>query len=588
MAEVTRPTFISQKDSDYADQTNELITALIHRETFQDIADSAAFKNMTESITGTWTFNNVVVGAAVPTLGTHFTNKTYVDGLVASGNSTGISYGGITSINADTAKFDVTAGSGYIYSDATSATGSSETVTWTAKTAQVVTGGDGITYLYLASNNDTIVQTSVAPTRETRRTRIYLGRLIVSGGVIVAAEDDRDFIRQGISQLRDMSEAIGKVKLNGLVVTANGANLLLDHSAGTFFDFGNNGQSDPHTKDISVNTGFTFRYRTQSTDEGGDITAIDPNNYDVGGVVTAMTNNKFQIQEIILFTSGNIRIQYGQNQYSTLEDAKAAIATRTFTQNPASADGTRIAYLIVQDGATDLSNASSAVVITTNKFGELGGGVTVNAGALIAANNLSDVVTPATALANLGGAALTGATFSGEVAVGDGQLTVNNSSTAVGALVNLDFSNTALTDADKRTVVLRAVNEGGSTGTRGGAFEMYLREASSGSTFIKPFSISNSGDATFSNDVTAADFILSSDERKKDIHKIIGGEEIEYIEYNYKGSDKTRFGVSAQQVQKVIPEVVHTDAEGMLSVSYIDLLIKQIASLEARVKELEK
>jgi hypothetical protein len=123
----------------------------------------------------------------------------------------------------------------------------------------------------------------------------------------------------------------------------------------------------------------------------------------------------------------------------------------------------------------------------------------------------------------------------------------------------------------------------------GGQFRLRRNTAAAKdySTSTLPFSVSVD-DTTFGGDITADDFILSSDERLKDIHKVIGGEEVEYIEYNYKNSDRTRFGVSGQQVQKVIPEVVHEDEDGMLTVSYIDLLIKQIASLEARVKELEK
>lgn len=37
--------------------------------------------NQNETVSGSWTFSNVIVNNVTPTLGTHLTNKTYVDGL---------------------------------------------------------------------------------------------------------------------------------------------------------------------------------------------------------------------------------------------------------------------------------------------------------------------------------------------------------------------------------------------------------------------------------------------------------------------------------------------------------------------------
>jgi hypothetical protein len=99
-----------------------------------------------------------------------------------------------------------------------------------------------------------------------------------------------------------------------------------------------------------------------------------------------------------------------------------------------------------------------------------------------------------------------------------------------------------------------------------------------------------SGTGRFTSTVTATNFILSSDSRVKEnilpyTSNIL---DIEYKSFNLK-SDPTisRVGVIAQEIEKDHPELVYTNAEGMKSVAYIDLLIKEIVSLKNRVKQLE-
>jgi hypothetical protein len=60
---------------------------------------------------------------------------------------------------------------------------------------------------------------------------------------------------------------------------------------------------------------------------------------------------------------------------------------------------------------------------------------------------------------------------------------------------------------------------------------------------------------------------------------------------SYEKDLKQCIGVIAQEVETVIPEVVHTDADGMKSVAYgnlVGLLIESIKELTARVESLEK
>jgi hypothetical protein len=99
------------------------------------------------------------------------------------------------------------------------------------------------------------------------------------------------------------------------------------------------------------------------------------------------------------------------------------------------------------------------------------------------------------------------------------------------------------------------------------------------------------GVTTFSNTVTATNFILSSDERKKTKIKDLT---CDNINVNWKSFElkedegEYRTGVIAQELEQSHPEFVKTDDEGFKSVKYIDLLIAKIAELEARLEKLEK
>lgn len=98
-----------------------------------------------------------------------------------------------------------------------------------------------------------------------------------------------------------------------------------------------------------------------------------------------------------------------------------------------------------------------------------------------------------------------------------------------------------------------------------------------------------SGTGRFTGDVTATNFILSSDERLKQNIEIFDDSkhiEISVKEYELKSEPNTkRVGVIAQELEKTNPEFVRTDAEGFKSVAYIDLLIAKIAELEARLEK---
>ena len=124
------------------------------------------------------------------------------------------------------------------------------------------------------------------------------------------------------------------------------------------------------------------------------------------------------------------------------------------------------------------------------------------------------------------------------------------------------------------TVNTQSLRIGGLTGTNWNEIQLNAENG-----------VTTNGNLTATGTVTATNFILSSDKRLKENFKDLGNG---YYSFNFKGSKEKRYGVIAQEVQEYAPELVSEGEDGYLKVAYIDLLIKKIAELEARVKELEK
>jgi hypothetical protein len=98
------------------------------------------------------------------------------------------------------------------------------------------------------------------------------------------------------------------------------------------------------------------------------------------------------------------------------------------------------------------------------------------------------------------------------------------------------------------------------------------------------------GAGVFSSTVTATNFILSSDRNlKTNIEPIVAKSvPIQYKQFELISDlGQPRYGVVAQELEESNPELVRKDADGVLSVAYIDLLIMEIAALKQRVLDLE-
>lgn len=166
-----------------------------------------------------------------------------------------------------------------------------------------------------------------------------------------------------------------------------------------------------------------------------------------------------------------------------------------------------------------------------------------------------------------------------------------------------------LTASAARTF-LSALNKTGDTMTGdlsiiNGATEMKLTLGSSGGYYFGNATTAgykNSGGTTMvswnftSGDFTAAGNITAySDERvKKDISTVEGAlalvQKMRGVRYTRRSDDVRGVGVIAQEIKKVLPEVVTDNESGRLSVAYgniVGVLIEAIKELADRVEELE-
>jgi hypothetical protein len=104
------------------------------------------------------------------------------------------------------------------------------------------------------------------------------------------------------------------------------------------------------------------------------VTALDPANYDEAGVLTAVGGGASQstIQRVWLIPTSDVNadyvVQYGQQTYSTLAAAAAAIGSGNFVTHPITDDAVLIAYVCLIRTATNLSDPAQATFVHPGRF----------------------------------------------------------------------------------------------------------------------------------------------------------------------------------------------------------------------------
>ena len=298
--------------------------------------------------------------------------------------TSGLITGGIVSINADTTKFDITAGSGVIIDNWTDPLNPVvSNISWSAQTAITTTYLATDNFSYVGINSAGAVQqfNSLATNAERRDIVVLVKLAHTSRTVIANIVDIYDASQSPVAQLRDLFEDIRYINI-GNVISANGANLSINKTAGSLTGKGvnyKNNIKDPNKVSLASSSPVTLQYRTQTGVSTANATVIDPANYDVAGTITAIAGggNTSTNQRVYLFPNGNVRIQYGQVIYPTMAAAMQGFANESFTifENIA-LSGILIGIITVRKGATTLNSTTDAMFTIASKFGELSSGAT--------------------------------------------------------------------------------------------------------------------------------------------------------------------------------------------------------------------
>jgi hypothetical protein len=289
---------------------------------------------------------------------------------IAHTGATGLNEGGLLTINTDAAKFDLSAGFGYVVNGHSDPDNTTYTkVNWTAKIANVIPNLDTQKQTYVAVDiNGDLFLTNVPLTATQRRNYIRIGVLIHLNNSAVTYIDNQPTVNIEIGgQVQDILEALGFRSLSGNRVFPVSNNLKIKKELGRVFKSGanfDNLTTQPHSFTLAAQEPITFRYRTQTGAEGADITDITPSIYDLNGTITpvAATATLATIQRVYIFQDGVIRIQPGQRVFTTLNAAITAINSDFFiTDLDIAENGLYLGAIVLTRNAVDLSNISQVI-----------------------------------------------------------------------------------------------------------------------------------------------------------------------------------------------------------------------------------
>lgn len=346
--------------------------------------------------------------------GDYMTGELYINGLPMQQQAlqdgfTGLVSGGVITVNAPASwSYTISSGSGYVVDNYTDPMNPTYTyVSWpqiTKMPSAFVTTGSLASYPrtnIAISASGQVIEQSAEWTALDYRKYIILGRIAHVGTTSIqrALSLPLTTYNRGFHWF-DLANAIGILNVEGNVYYASGSSMSIGKTAGKTYRVGSNYRNDTKFPDIttdpaSLPTTFAYRYRSGSVFAETPLTTIISGNlYDDGsGTPHPVNPNKFTVQRIYYFGATNTtRIQFGQNVYDTLVDARSSADAEVFVADPnLDRDSSLRAYLIVGSSATDLSNATQAEFITIGKFGAGGTGGGGGGGGATALSGLTDV-----------------------------------------------------------------------------------------------------------------------------------------------------------------------------------------------------
>ena len=263
--------------------------------------------------------------------------------------STGLSSGGLLSINTDNTKFDISGGLAYRvngHSDVENPT--STKIDFNAITA--------ITPQFLATHNASYIA-------------LDSNGAVFQTAIPLSPTEKRNYVRLGVI-VQDILDLLGFRSKSGNRILPNAATgMKIKKDAGVAFKAGANFDTlntQPHSFTLAAQSPITFRYRLQNGVEGSDRTDLNPTIYDLNGVETAIppTATLASVQQVYIFQEGDVRIQPGQRYYNNLTEAVTGLNSAEFiTEENIANNGLYLGSIVMIYGTTDLANILQAVFV---------------------------------------------------------------------------------------------------------------------------------------------------------------------------------------------------------------------------------
>lgn len=321
---------------------------------------------------------------------------------IDSGASTGLTDGGVLAVGAGgpgvATTFTITDGFGYVVDTTTTpGTPTRTRVAWSSLGEIAVTalGGSNVLTYVCINSAGSVIQKTTSWTPDEFRTCIILGVIVhVDPFTTVTTVNQEQITGYNVgSTVADIFNVLGFINHVGNVFSGNiGTADNLQKDFGTMFGHGinyDNSALNPNYLDIAAagtgaldNSQFQYRLSDGSSPAGPDAgfglltnESVSFGRYESStAVLSDVPNNQWSVQRIFIFTSGAIKVQYGQHTYSSADAAIAGIEADTYVTEPSFSNGLLRSFLVVEEGATDLTNPAQAQFIEANKFGTAAGG----------------------------------------------------------------------------------------------------------------------------------------------------------------------------------------------------------------------
>ena len=251
--------------------------------------------------------------------------------------------------------------------------------------------GDG-TYILGYNNNVGVQPFEILQSNLTQQNfsnSILMGGFTIIGPIVVALSPAPLSKAYGnIGSALTFIRLQGPGNISGNKTSANGANLSIDNEGGRIFVEAANFHNDPGDPDrplLVLEPAISFfkviRIGPMAVPVGGSGAFIDPDQFDNGsGALVPVPNNSWSVQIKYITPDKTFVVAYGQQTFLNQGAAEAAISDgtllSTYVENPPLNDFVRKSFIVVAQGATDLSNPLQASFFEDSPF--RGGGGTAS------------------------------------------------------------------------------------------------------------------------------------------------------------------------------------------------------------------